>query len=224
LGGFGVVYKGRWNGNTVAIKKILLCNNAEPGLDTESVDRERMAFEKEADLLYSLSHPNILKVSTKSRRFGRDCVIMFTTYCGVSSQRCRCHLQSFKVFGKITSSDQPASWMKKLLFKNSGRTISTYHPALVMEFADGGSMSMSKLDKMWSAPGVDRLSRCKRFALDIVKGLAFLHEKKVIHRDLKPENILCFGSHPVAKIADFGLARVSFLSLRHVSVGSTYVL
>jgi serine/threonine protein kinase len=81
-------------------------------------------------------------------------------------------------------------------------------PALVMEFADGGPMSMQKLDEMWTALGVDKLSRRKKFALDIVKGLSFLHKNRVIHRDLKPDNILCFGSHPVAKIGDFGLARV----------------
>ncbi len=88
---------------------------------------------------------------------------------------------------------------------------SSDNPAIVMEFADGGSMSVRKLDEMWSASGVDGLARRKRFALDIVDGLSFLHRNKVIHRDLKPKNILCFGSHPVAKIADFGLARVSFL-------------
>jgi serine/threonine protein kinase len=99
----------------------------------------------------------------------------------------------FSVFGKPTSSDDLA---------------------IVMEFADGGSMSMGKLDKMWSAPGVDGLARRKRFALDIVEGLAFLHGKKIIHRDLKPQNILCFGSDPVAKIADFGLAKVSCLHRR----------
>jgi serine/threonine protein kinase len=107
-----------------------------------------------------------------------------------NSGRCRYEIQSFKVFGKTTSSDDLA---------------------IVMEFADGGSMSMGKLDKMWSAPGVDGLARRKRFALDIVEGLAFLHGKKVIHRDLKPENILCFGSDPFAKIADFGLAKVGCL-------------
>ncbi len=105
----------------------------------------------------------------------------------------------------MTSLNKRASWLNPLRNR-----VSSDHPALVMEFADGGSMSMGKLDEMWSAPGVaDGLARRKSFAQDIVKGLRFLYENKVIHRDLKPDNILCFGDHPVAKIGDFGLARVS---------------
>jgi serine/threonine protein kinase len=82
-------------------------------------------------------------------------------------------------------------------------------PALVMEYADGGSMSMSMLNKMWSEPGVYEQARRKKFALDIVSGLMYLHKNQVIHRNLKPGNILCFGWDPVAKISDFGLSRVN---------------
>jgi serine/threonine protein kinase len=82
-------------------------------------------------------------------------------------------------------------------------------PALVMEYADGGSMSMNRLNKMWSEPGFDKQARRKKFALDIVSGLMYLHKNQVIHRNLKPDNILCFGCDPVAKISGFGLSRVS---------------
>ena len=86
----------------------------------------------------------------------------------------------------------------------------------MMEFADGGSMSMFKLEKMWSAPGVDKLERCKKFALGILSGLKYLHSNtRVIHRDLKPGNILCFGNDPIAKISDFGLARVHLSDLNN---------
>ena len=85
----------------------------------------------------------------------------------------------------------------------------------MMEFADRGSMCVSKLEKMWSVPGVDKLESCKKFALGIVSGLEYLHRKRrVIHRDLKPENILCFGNDPIAKISDFGLARVRWSDLK----------
>jgi serine/threonine protein kinase len=43
---------------------------------------------------------------------------------------------------------------------------------------------------------------------DVVMGLRFLHEQKILHRDLKPRNIL-YKVHPkiCLKIADFGLSR-----------------
>jgi len=41
-------------------------------------------------------------------------------------------------------------------------------------------------------------------------GVGFLHENNIVHRDLKPENVLISTGPPlVAKIADFGLAKVS---------------
>jgi len=40
----------------------------------------------------------------------------------------------------------------------------------------------------------------------IVEGFKELFSKKIIHRDIKPENILI--SSGIAKIADFGFARV----------------
>jgi len=59
--------------------------------------------------------------------------------------------------------------------------------------------------------------------LDIARGLAYLHNQKpsIIHRDCKSSNIL-ISSRGVAKIADFGLARVkqSTRSAIHSLVGT----
>ena len=51
----------------------------------------------------------------------------------------------------------------------------------------------------------------KQIALDVAKGLAFLHHNKVIHLDLKSPNVLLDQSWH-AKIADVGLARVTLQS------------
>ncbi|CAB5215438.1 unnamed protein product [Rhizophagus irregularis] len=45
-----------------------------------------------------------------------------------------------------------------------------------------------------------------KFALDICRGIAYLHECEILHRDIQSENILVDGKHKV-KIANFGSSR-----------------
>lgn len=46
-----------------------------------------------------------------------------------------------------------------------------------------------------------------QLALDLSRGLNYLHSKKIVHRDVKTENML-LDAHRTLKIADFGVARV----------------
>lgn len=44
-----------------------------------------------------------------------------------------------------------------------------------------------------------------KIALDVAKGMQYLHSKRIIHRDLNPRNILIFnGKTKTAKVTDFG--------------------
>ncbi|KAG6783892.1 hypothetical protein POTOM_009574 [Populus tomentosa] len=46
-----------------------------------------------------------------------------------------------------------------------------------------------------------------QLALDLSRGLSYLHSKKIVHRDVKTENMLLDATRTL-KIADFGVARV----------------
>lgn len=75
-------------------------------------------------------------------------------------------------------------------------------PAMVLEYLSGGSLDQ------W-LHGEDELDWNYRYslALDIAKGLSYLHSQNIVHRDLKSLNIL-LDEHGRAKLCDFGLARV----------------
>ncbi|CAL9056229.1 unnamed protein product [Musa banksii] len=73
---------------------------------------------------------------------------------------------------------------------------------IITEYLSGGSLRafLHKLDHK-SLP----LQRLIAIALDIARGMEYVHSQGVIHRDLKPENIL-FDQDFCIKIVDFGIA------------------
>lgn len=61
----------------------------------------------------------------------------------------------------------------------------------------------SLIDNM---PKAFSVSEVKCIALQVLRGLEYLHQNFIIHRDLKVSNLL-MNDHGIVKIADFGLAR-----------------
>ncbi|XP_063337233.1 receptor-interacting serine/threonine-protein kinase 3-like [Pelmatolapia mariae] len=84
---------------------------------------------------------------------------------------------------------------------NGGRDIQL---GIVMELMDRGSVQT--LLETLSGPPPWPLAF--RLAYEIAQGMNFLHEKNILHHDLKPSNVL-LDDDLHAKLADFGLSRVS---------------
>ena len=64
---------------------------------------------------------------------------------------------------------------------------------------------LGEIIRNWESPLT--LAQSKSYALQLMRGLAFIHSQQIIHRDLKPSNLLISPSRRL-KIADFGLARL----------------
>ncbi|XP_009109275.3 serine/threonine-protein kinase STY17 [Brassica rapa] len=97
--------------------------------------------------------------------------------------------------------------MRKVRHKNVVQFIGacTRSPNLciVTEFMARGSI----YDFLHKQKGVFKLQSLLKVALDVSKGMNYLHQNNIIHRDLKTANLL-MDEHDVVKVADFGVARV----------------
>jgi len=76
---------------------------------------------------------------------------------------------------------------------------------LAMEYLEGESL-FERLRR----EGAMRPDLAVHILVQICRGLDAAHERGVIHRDLKPENVfLVGGERPLAKILDFGIAKLT---------------
>ncbi|KAF3963327.1 hypothetical protein ACB098_07G155200 [Castanea mollissima] len=97
--------------------------------------------------------------------------------------------------------------MRKVRHKNVVQFIGacTKPPSLciITEYMSGGSV----YDFLHKQKGVFKLPSLIRVAVDVSKGMDYLHKNNIIHRDLKAANLL-MDENEVVKVADFGVARV----------------
>ncbi|KAG6502490.1 hypothetical protein ZIOFF_034769 [Zingiber officinale] len=75
---------------------------------------------------------------------------------------------------------------------------------VVVEYVAGGTLKQYLIkNRRKKLP----LKIVVQIALDLARGLSYLHSKKIVHRDVKTENML-LDVNRTLKIADFGVARV----------------
>jgi mitogen-activated protein kinase kinase kinase len=73
---------------------------------------------------------------------------------------------------------------------------------IFMEYCDGGSLA-----GLLEHGRIEDETVIMVYALQMLEGLAYLHERRVMHRDIKPENIL-LDHDGLIKFVDFGAAKV----------------
>ncbi|KAK9804823.1 hypothetical protein WJX72_007321 [[Myrmecia] bisecta] len=103
------------------------------------------------------------------------------------------------------------SILKKLSFDRNivqfyGACLQAGKPILVLEYMEGGDLRQALCGKRGEELRMGRKGQL--VALDIARGLHFLHSNKVMHSDLKTGNVLLTLDYRTAKIADVGLARI----------------
>lgn len=91
-----------------------------------------------------------------------------------------------------------------------GACLDSTCPMLVLEYMEGGDLQSCILQDCYpNTIGAFRwYKKGGRVALDVAKGLVFLHEQKVVHNDIKSKNILLTKDAAVAKIGDVGTSRI----------------
>lgn len=111
--------------------------------------------------------------------------------------------------------------MRKIRHKNVvqfiGACTQPPHLCIVTEFMARGSV----YDFLHKQKGVFKLPSLLKVAIDVSKGMNYLHQNKIIHRDLKTANLL-MDENEVVKVADFGVSRVQAESGMMTAETGTY--
>ncbi|KAG2496533.1 hypothetical protein HYH03_005357 [Edaphochlamys debaryana] len=88
---------------------------------------------------------------------------------------------------------------------------------MVFEFVGPSLHDQLDLQPTGLAPAATKL-----LAWQLLSGVAYLHDKKVLHRDIKPANVLLDPATGVAKLCDFGFARPTKCGPREVDKFTSY--
>src|SRR5436190_9276076 len=75
------------------------------------------------------------------------------------------------------------------------------YPYIVFEYVEGETLKQ-RIDRLGRLP----VDEAAAYAIEIGRGLAAAHARRMVHRDIKPQNVL-IDAEGRAKVTDFGIAR-----------------
>ncbi|KAK3005155.1 hypothetical protein RJ639_017161 [Escallonia herrerae] len=176
-GTFGTVHRGIYDGQDVAVK---LLDWGEEGHRTEAeIASLRAAFTQEVAVWHKLDHPNVTKILT--------IIIM-----------------DIKPKPLDGSGATMGSSELNIQTENGHMGMPSNICCVVVEYLPGGALKSYLIKNRRKKLAFKVVVQ---MALDLARGLSYLHSQKIVHRDVKTENMLLDKTRTI-KIADFGVARV----------------
>ena len=104
---------------------------------------------------------------------------------------------------------------KDAFFDQKSKTLN-----IVMEFPNDGDIS-TKIKYNLKNGLIFREDIIWHYLIQIIEGLNFLHDKKIIHRDLKSANIFLMKDNTI-KIGDLNVSKINKLGMAYTQTGTPY--
>ncbi|XP_063475283.1 serine/threonine-protein kinase Nek5 isoform X4 [Symphalangus syndactylus] len=162
--------------------------------------QEKEASKKEVILLEKMKHPNIVAFFNSFQEPG----FRHVAQAGLKH---------------LSSSNQPAL----ALASQSAGITENGRLFIVMEYCDGGDL-MKRINRQRGVLFSE--DQILGWFVQISLGLKHIHDRKILHRDIKAQNIFLSKNGMVAKLGDFGIARVlnNSMELARTCIGTPYYL
>ncbi|WIA11808.1 hypothetical protein OEZ85_011900 [Tetradesmus obliquus] len=220
-GSYGRVYKGRWNGVSVAVK-IIEHSERSPG--TASSGGKRISIVRESLLATQMSHPNIVQSYHISTMTVSERNALAKGWLGAEASTSAAPKQSPKPSSSAQQGGDDDADSSGSNHSSDNEQRDVLETWIIMEFCEKGSLerAVSRGKLVRREDRQPEMIGIYKALLDTASGLGYLHSIGVVHGDLKSANVLLKGASRdlrgfSCKIADFGLSRVLDMDATHIS-------